>query len=90
MINTSILILVFVVLGGLGNMLGSIIAAAVLTILPEALRPIAEYRMLLYAVLLIVMMLTANHPFVRAFFNRFRQTGRLRLEADGDEEREAV
>ena len=88
--NTSILILVFVVLGGLGNMLGSIIAAAVLTILPEALRPIAEYRMLLYAVLLIVMILTANHPFVRAFFNRFRQTGRLRLEADGDEEREAV
>ena len=38
--NTSILILVFVVLGGLGNMLGSIIAAAALTILPEALRAI--------------------------------------------------
>ena len=36
--NTSILILVFVVLGGLGNMRGSIISAAILTILPEALR----------------------------------------------------
>ncbi|MBR4545849.1 MAG: branched-chain amino acid ABC transporter permease [Oscillibacter sp.] len=87
--NTSILILVFVVLGGLGNMLGSIIAAAVLTILPEALRPIAEYRMLLYAVLLILMMLTANHPFVKGFFNRFRQTGQFQLQGD-DEEKEAA
>ena len=88
--NTSILILVFVVLGGLGNMLGSIIAAAVLTILPEALRPIAEYRMLLYAVLLILMMLTANHPLVRGFFNRFRQTGQFQLQGDDDEEKEAA
>lgn len=40
--NTSILILVFVVLGGLGNMWGSIIAAAVLTVLPEALRGFAR------------------------------------------------
>ena len=40
--NTSILVLVFVVLGGLGNMLGSIIAAAALTILPEALREFSE------------------------------------------------
>ena len=87
--NTSILILVFVVLGGLGNMLGSIIAAAVLTILPEALRPIAEYRMLLYAVLLILMMLTANHPFVKGLFNRFRQTGQIQLR-DDDEEKEAA
>ena len=87
--NTSILILVFVVLGGLGNMLGSIIAAAVLTILPEALRPIAEYRMLLYAVLLILMMLTANHPFVKGLFNRFRQTGQFQLQGD-DEEKEAA
>ena len=87
--NTSILILVFVVLGGLGNMLGSIIAAAVLTILPEALRPIAEYRMLLYAVLLIAMMLTANHPFVRGLFSRFRKTGQFSVEPD-DEEKEAA
>ena len=36
--NASILILVFVVFGGLGNMLGSVIAAALLTALPEALR----------------------------------------------------
>ena len=56
--NTSILILVFVVLGGQGNMLGSIIAAAVLTILPEALREYADYRMLGYAIVLILMMLS--------------------------------
>lgn len=55
--NTSILILVFVVLGGMGNIKGSIIAAALLTVLPEQLRAIGDYRMLIYAVLLIGMML---------------------------------
>lgn len=55
--NTSILILVFVVLGGMGNMRGSIIAAIILTILPEKLRAVGDYRMLIYAVLLIAMML---------------------------------
>ena len=51
--NTSILVLVFVVLGGLGNIRGSMIAAALLYVLPELLRGfnIAEYRMLLYAVI---------------------------------------
>ena len=60
--NTSILVLVFVVLGGLGNMLGSIIAAAVLYILPEALRGFADYRMLIYAIVLILVMLATNNP----------------------------
>ena len=63
--NTSILVLVFVVLGGLGNMFGSIIAAAVLYILPEALRQFADYRMLIYAIVLIVVMLTTNNPAVK-------------------------
>ena len=58
--NTSILILVFVVLGGLGNIWGSIIAAALLTILPEVLRAVNDYRMLIYAILLIVMMIFNN------------------------------
>ena len=58
--NTSILVLVFVVLGGLGNIWGSIIAAALLTLLPELLRGLSNYRMLIYAVLLIVMMLFNN------------------------------
>lgn len=60
--NTSILILVFVVLGGMGNMRGSIIAAIILTVLPEQLRGLGDYRMLIYAVLLIVMMLLTNSP----------------------------
>ena len=68
--NTSILILVFVVLGGQGNMLGGIIAAAVLTILPEKLRSFSEYRMLLYAVVLIVMMLATNNAEIKEFLSR--------------------
>ena len=68
--NMSILILVFVVLGGLGNMFGSIIAAAALTILPEALRELRDYRMLIYAVVLIVVMLATNSPQLRALFGR--------------------
>lgn len=63
--NTSILVLVFVVLGGLGNMRGSIIAATLLTLLPELLREFSNYRMLLYAVILILVMLGTNNPAVR-------------------------
>ncbi len=65
--NTSILILVFVVLGGIGNLTGSIIAAALLTILPEMLRKFADYRMLIYAIVLIVVMLATNNEKIRAF-----------------------
>ena len=60
--DTSILVLVFVVLGGLGNMLGAMIAATVLYILPEALRGLQDYRMLIYSVLLILIMLGRNSP----------------------------
>jgi len=70
--NTSILVLVFVVLGGLGNMLGSIIAAAALTILPEALRQFSDYRMLVYAIVLILVMLTTNNPTLRSALGRFK------------------
>ena len=68
--NLSILILVFVVLGGLGNMLGSIIAATVLTVLPEALRQFSDYRMLVYAIVLIVVMLLTNSPALKALYSR--------------------
>ena len=70
--NTSILVLVFVVLGGLGNMLGSIVAAAALTILPEALRQFSDYRMLVYAIVLILVMLATNNPTLKSFFGRFK------------------
>ena len=55
--NMSIMILVFVVLGGMGNFRGSIIAAVLLTLLPEVLRGLSDYRMLIYSIVLIVMML---------------------------------
>ena len=66
--NTSILVLVFVVLGGMGNIRGSIIAAAVLTVLPEMLRAVGEYRMLIYAVVLILVMIATNNATIRQFF----------------------
>ena len=53
----SIEILVMVVLGGMGSMLGSVISATVLTILPEALRAVSDYRMVVYAVVLILVMI---------------------------------
>ncbi len=68
--NTSILVLVFVVLGGLGNIWGSIVAATVLTVLPEALRGFDDYRMLVYAVVLILVMLATNDPRVKALVSR--------------------
>jgi len=68
--NTSILILVFVVLGGQGRMWGSIIAAAALTVLPELLREFADYRMLVYAIVLILVMLATNNPTLKGFFSR--------------------
>ena len=55
--NMSIMILVYVVLGGIGRIRGSMIAAVILTLLPEMLRFLSDYRMLIYAVVLIVMML---------------------------------
>ena len=60
--NMSIMILVYVVLGGIGNIRGSIIAAVILTLLPELLRGLNNYRMLIYAVVLIVMMLFNSAP----------------------------
>ena len=68
--NQSINVLVFVVLGGLGNVLGSIISATFLTVLPEVLREFADYRMLVYAVVLILVMIFTNNPTTRAIANR--------------------
>lgn len=63
--NTSINILVFVVLGGMGNILGSVISATVLYVLPEAMRDLADYRMILYAIVLILVMLFTWSPKVK-------------------------
>lgn len=48
---------VMVVLGGMGSLTGSILSAIILTILPEALRAFSEYRMLLYSIVLIIVMI---------------------------------
>ncbi|MBQ6431750.1 MAG: branched-chain amino acid ABC transporter permease [Oscillospiraceae bacterium] len=64
--NTSISVLVMVVLGGMGSLRGSIVAAIVLTILPELLRGFDDYRMLIYAIVLIlVMILNSNQRFLQ-------------------------
>lgn len=71
--DRSIDILVYVVLGGMGSIKGSIIAATILTVLPELLRPIKDYRMLMYAVVLIAMMLF-NHSNLKA---KMQESGKL-------------
>ncbi len=73
--NTSINILVFVVLGGMGNILGSVISATALYILPEAMRALEDLRMLLYAVVLILVMLFTWSPKFKEFLSL--ATGRL-------------
>ncbi|MCH5287752.1 MAG: branched-chain amino acid ABC transporter permease [Christensenellaceae bacterium] len=70
--DTSILVLVFVVLGGIGSIRGSVIAATLLTILPEVLRGFGDYRMLVYAIVLIVVMITTNSPLLLSLLNRVR------------------
>ena len=69
--NMSIMILVYVVLGGIGNIRGSVIAATLLYVLPEKLRFLQSYRMLIYAVVLIVVMLFSWSPKAREFRERY-------------------
>lgn len=77
--NTSILILVYVVFGGLGNINGTIISTTLLYVLPEMLRSLQDYRMLIYAVVLIVVMQLTNSSRIRRFADRitdlFRKKG---------------
>ena len=54
----SIEVIAMVVLGGMGSISGSVLAAIVLTLLPEVLRPVKEYRMVIYSLMLIVLMIT--------------------------------
>ena len=65
--NRSVEILIMVVLGGMGSITGSIISATVLYILPEAMRGLQDYRMIIYAVVLIVVMLFTWSPKVKDF-----------------------
>ena len=71
--NMSIEILVIVVLGGMGSVPGSVISAIVLTVLPEALRGVDSYRMLVYAIVLILVMQATNNPTMKRFFDSVRR-----------------
>lgn len=65
--NMSITILVFVVLGGMGRIRGSIISAVVLTLLPEMLRDLQDFRMLIYSIVLITVMIFTSAPSMKQF-----------------------
>ena len=68
--NMSITILVYVILGGMGNLRGSILATIVLYALPELLRGFSTYRMLIYAIVMITMMLFNWAPAAKDFRSR--------------------
>ena len=89
--NQSIMILVFVVLGGIGNIRGSMIAAVILTILPEKLRFLSDYRMLIYAIVLISMMLFNSAPkaieWRKSLAERFARKKDIPAETAGKEAR---
>ena len=65
--NMSITILVFVVLGGMGKIRGSIISAVILTLLPEMLRNLQDYRMLIYSIVLILVMMFTAAPAIKQY-----------------------
>lgn len=69
--NKSIEILVIVVLGGMGSIRGSVIAAVLITVLPEALRSLKDYRMIIYALLLIIVMILNANPAFNAWKAKF-------------------
>ena len=80
--NMSIMILVYVVLGGIGRIRGSMIAAVILTLLPEMLRFLSDYRMLIYAVVLIVMMLFNWSPKALEWRERYSPKRLLKKQLD--------
>lgn len=80
--NMSIEILLMVVFGGLGNIWGSVIAAAVIKLLPEMLRGFDDYRMLIYAIILILVMIATNNPTIKNVFGKILP-GKKGAEIDG-------
>lgn len=82
--NKSIEILVMVVLGGMGNIKGAVIAAVILTALPEVLRGAADFRMLLYAIVLIAMMLFNNSRFRMAIIEKRNLKKAMSIQKEGE------
>lgn len=92
--NNSILILVYVVLGGIGNIWGSIISATLLFMLPTILQKMnlvifgidfSTGYMLIYAIVLIVVMLLTNAPKIRSFFQMLFKSRKNETENGGTE-----
>ena len=71
-LDKSIEILVMVVLGGMGSIRGSVISSVILTVLPELLRSMSDYRMLAYSVVLIMMMLSKHSETVQAALEKVK------------------
>ena len=69
--NMSIMILVYVVLGGIGNIRGSVISAIILVLLPELMRELQDYRMLIYSIFLIGIMLFNWAPKARVLREKY-------------------
>ena len=69
--NMSIMILVYVVLGGIGNIRGSVIASVILVLLPELMRELNDYRMLIYSIVLIGIMLFNWAPKAKLFREKY-------------------
>lgn len=84
--NKSIEILVIVVLGGMGSIRGSIISAIIITILPEILRFSSDYRMLIYSLVLIAMMIFSSSPSLASFRNSigYKQKRNAKVNSKGD------
>jgi len=70
----SVEVVVMVVLGGMGSITGAVLAAIILTLLPEVLRPVKDYRMVIYSLMLIVLMITRPQGL---FGNRELDLGRF-------------
>lgn len=82
---TSIMVVSMLVLGGIGSVPGVLLGAAVLTFLPEFLRPLQEYRMFLFGAVMILMMLFRPQGLlggVRTLEELKPETDRIRQEED--------
>ncbi|CRH67327.1 leucine/isoleucine/valine transporter permease subunit [Chlamydia trachomatis] len=87
----SVEILVMVVLGGMGSMLGSILSATTLTVLPELLRGFSDYRMIAYSVVLILVMIFRPKGLFGSYdFSLSRILGKLMLKVRGTSNKKEV
>ena len=70
-----------VVLGGIGSIRGSVIAGALIVMLPEMLRSLQDYRMLIYAIVLIAMMLFTSNDKIKLFMAKYSPANLVKKQA---------